>query len=343
MLRAAGILEGRKERVGSTEMGQVETARGHISILKGRDRQPGKSLPGIRLGECAYEPLKSGLDRARERWDALERENWELKQRVGVLDGTVGRLAEELAALRAAMGDFLPSPATDRSAGDPAENPRLPCPSLSSTLSALSATQTSLSTSLTSLSTSHSAHLTTTQHQAEELGALRHAVGGLRGLMGSVLGEVQRLSLAHGAGAGYGAGPYGQAAPGPGLFRSPTAGGAGGSDSGGEGEAEGGSSGSDDESLLTPPLPWSAFPRPLGPLNLAYSATSTHLPLPPSMRPVFPPLHIAASIHPGVGADGNGMMWSGGGGAGLDMGSPGGKARGGRAAAPGLGRGGLKL
>ncbi|GAA5851773.1 hypothetical protein JCM8547_001205 [Rhodosporidiobolus lusitaniae] len=192
-------------------------------------------------GECAYAPLSEGLEKARERWEAVEEENWELGKRVGKLEGTVEKLFEELRSVRAALGEFLPSSSTSST---------VPPPSLPDTLASLSASHSALSHSLTSLSHSHTQHLSSTSHLADELASLRHAVGGLRLQMGGVLMEMQQQR----GGAAYPHAPYsGQYGPASGggrtrLARTPSS----------EGSEEGGflsrvgadldgSSGSDEE------------------------------------------------------------------------------------------------
>ncbi|GAA5857757.1 hypothetical protein JCM8547_005972 [Rhodosporidiobolus lusitaniae] len=288
-------------------------------------------------GECAYAPLGEGLEKARERWEAVEEENWELRQRVGKLEGTAEQFVEELRSVRAALKDFLPSSSTFSTTP----------PSLPDALSSLSAAHTAVSQSFTSLSRSPTQHLSSTSHLADELASLRHAVGGLRLQMGGVMMEMQQRERGS-----YPYSPYiGQYGPSSGtgrarLARMPSS----------EGSDEGvflspgavdldGSSGSDEEGHASPfseshPT-WGSsafFPRPgqaQGPFAVPF------LPFPAGMRPVFP-------LSPGAGGEAAGMTWSGGAGAGAEgwtgrrSGAGGGAGRaGGGGGLPG--RGGVKL
>ncbi|GAA5837872.1 hypothetical protein JCM11251_004684 [Rhodosporidiobolus azoricus] len=303
-------------------------------------RYPRSSLPVEHLdsGECAYEPLKEGLEKAREKWETAQGENWELKQRVGKLEGVVETLVAELQAVKASLGDFYfpsctASPAT--------------APSLSTTLHSLSTAQTSLSTSLSTLSHSHTAQLSTASHFGEELAAVRQGVGALRMQMGGVMMDLQSLYAGGGAGlGGYGAGLELRR---PGLRPMRTS-----SSEGEEGGAAGvaggdGSSGSSsDEEGQAYPSPAYIGLRGVGsyPFPLAFSPMHLPLPLPLGMRPVFPtsasPGHLPSG---GIGDYSDGFEASPGamgiqvggrtvGGRGMGFTPPGGGGR---------GRGGVKL
>ncbi|BGP32655.1 hypothetical protein JCM10296v2_004436 [Rhodotorula toruloides] len=150
--------------------------------------------------ECAYEPLKAYLEQQDRRTRELEGENWELKQRVGVLEGRLESVERLLEGMRKGMGEYFP--ADDKLSASTSTKPSAPAssPSLSSTLSALSTQSTTLSSTLSSLSHSHHQHLSTTHHLVDELAALRAGLAGVRIQVGGVMMEMQRVAASGGGG-----------------------------------------------------------------------------------------------------------------------------------------------
>ncbi|GAA5993966.1 hypothetical protein JCM11641_006756 [Rhodosporidiobolus odoratus] len=180
-------------------------------------------------------------------WEGLEEENWVLRRKVQKLEDVVQLLHQDTGAFKTSLGRFIQLPSSSDTS-QPASDPRTPPPpSLPETLDALTSTAVAQKDAISALSTSQTAQQATNQHLSEEVSALRHAVGGMRGMMSGMLGEIQRLSF---AASRPDAGEQ-QPSRRPGFAPSMQA---GGSDSGGEGDVEVESSGSDEEGHLPPGL-----------------------------------------------------------------------------------------
>lgn len=150
--------------------------------------------------ECAYEPLKDYLEQQDRRTRELEGENWELKKRVGVLEGRLESVERLIEGLRKGMGEYFPADDKPSSSTSSKPSASIPSPSFSSTLSTLSTQSTNLSSTLSSLSHSHHQHLSTTHHLVDELAALRAGLAGVRIQVGGVMMEMQRVAASGGGG-----------------------------------------------------------------------------------------------------------------------------------------------
>ncbi|GAA5991901.1 hypothetical protein JCM11641_003014, partial [Rhodosporidiobolus odoratus] len=159
-------------------------------------RYPRSELRPLHLasGECVYEPFKEGLARANEMWEGLEEENWVLRRKVQKLEDVVQLLQVELGVIKTSLGRFLQLPSSSETSQPASDSRTPPPPSLPDILDTLRSTSSAQKDAISALSTSQTAQQATNQHLADEVSALRHAVGGMRGVMSGMLGEIQRLS-----------------------------------------------------------------------------------------------------------------------------------------------------